>query len=67
MSPQDDKNYSVRLQASAGLAVDSLIQLHHRLQHIPEATPSAYLKFLITQDAEKMRDEVKKRRSRVTT
>lgn len=58
--------YSVRLPTSAIPITNALIALHHNLQHIAEPTASAYLKYLITQDAEKMREEIKQRRSRIT-
>ncbi len=58
--------FSVRLPASAVAAFEGLVKLHFKLQHIPQPTESAYLQYLITQDAEKMRDEIQKRRSQIT-
>lgn len=66
MAGEESKIYSVRLPASGTVIADNLITLHHKLQHIPEPTASEYLKYLITQDAEKTRDEIKKRRSQLT-
>ena len=66
MPTEDSQTYAVRLPASAISITESLIKLHHKLQHIPEATPSAYLKYLVIQNGEKMRDEINKRCSRVT-
>lgn len=58
--------FAVRFAANAVPALLGMIKLHHRLEHIPEATPSAYLKYLVVQDAERTRDEIKKRRNKVT-
>lgn len=56
------KPYSVRLPIDI---TEALIQLHFALEHIPHQTSSDYLQYLVIQDAEKMRAEVKKRRDAV--
>jgi hypothetical protein len=56
------KIYSVRLPI---VTTDSLIALHYKVKHIPEPTDSAFLRYLVIQDAEKMRDDIKKRQGQV--
>jgi hypothetical protein len=56
---------AVRLPGNAVPAFDALVRLHFQLEHIPTATDSAYLQYLITRDAEQMRDDIIKRRSAI--
>ncbi len=57
---------SARLPVSGMPVVEAMIQLHYRMQHIPEPTVSKYIQYLLTQDAERMREEIKQRRAKVT-
>ncbi len=66
MPGEESQTYSVRLPASAIPITEGIIKLHYQLKHIPEPTPSAYLKFLVMQDTQGIIDEIHKRRSRVT-
>jgi hypothetical protein len=59
--------FSVRLPPSGVTIADSLVQLHFTMKHIPEATRSEYLKYLITRDAEGMRDSIVVRRTKVSS
>jgi hypothetical protein len=64
-SPVGSEVFSVRLAASAVPAFKHLVQLHFKLGHIPQATESAYLQYLVVKDAEQMRDDIKKRRAAI--
>jgi hypothetical protein len=62
---QGSQVFSVRVPANAVAAFQTLVELHFKLKHIPQQTESAYLQYLITQDAEKARDDILKRRSQI--
>jgi hypothetical protein len=63
--PEGSQVFSVRLPSSGAAIADNLVQLHYKMKHLPEATRSEYLKYLITRDAEAIRDSIKTRRAKI--
>ncbi len=57
---------SVRLTDEEAELIQSAVRLHNRLGDIPEATPSAYLRFLLTADIARMAEEIQKRQQKIT-
>jgi len=64
-APEGSQVFAVRLPSNGAMIADRLIHLHYTMRHIPEETRSEYLKYLVTRDAEQMRDSIKSRRSKV--
>jgi hypothetical protein len=57
---------SVRLSDEEVDLIQKLMALHHKLGDIPEATPSAYLKWLLVADVQRSAEEIQKRRQKIT-
>jgi len=56
---------SLRMEGKNLDIVEVLINLHHKWGHIPEATPSDYIRYLISRDATDMYDQARERRARI--
>jgi len=56
---------AVRLSDDDLELIQKLTVLHHRLGDIPEATASAYLRWLLTGDVEESVQEITKRRQQI--
>ena len=54
---------STRFPVDAVKAIDALANLHFTLGHIPVPARSEYIRYLVTTDAEKQRDDIKRRRA----
>ena len=60
------RTISVALSDEDWELIQSVMNLHLKLGHIPEPTPSAYLRWLLTENVQGTLEELQKRRQRIT-